>query len=250
MSRRNEEVNETEFEEEEVEATDEVEESAGHRLRASELMFSNTGRIAMGVFGVLLFLGGVAMVSSFLFKDDAKLAGNRKPAADKSKATQAKSTKDVEPTEPAPTTVEPNTVVPTGAFTETAEDGPLKYQPPAADDRYKDYERTNPFPDYTAEVPAEEPATEPEYEAPPYVAAPAVTPIAATEPREFPQHDTAPPVATRNYQVRAGESLFDIARYELGSAARWIEIYDLNATTLNDQLESLAGGTRLKIPER
>ncbi len=249
MSRRNEEVDETEFEEEE-ETTDQVEETSGHRLRASELMFSNTGRIAMGVFGVLLFLGGVAMVSSFLFKDDAKLAGNRKPAADKSKATQAKSTKTVEPTEPSPTAVEPREVVATSAFIENAADAPAPYQPPAVKDRYSDFRETNPFPDYAAQAPAEEPATEPIVDETPYTAEPAVTPIVETQPRQLPPQDLTPQVSTRSYQVRAGESLFDIARYELGSAARWIEIYDLNTATLHDQLESLAGGTRLKIPER
>ena len=141
--------------------------------------------------------------------------------------------------------------MPTGAYTETTAAAPLPYQPPAADDRYKEeYEKSKLFPDYAVEPPAEEPATEPIVDETPNTAAPPVTPIVETQPRPVPPQELAPQVATRNYQVRAGESLFDIARYELGSAARWIEIYDLNTATLNDQLESLAGGTRLTIPER
>jgi nucleoid-associated protein YgaU len=53
----------------------------------------------------------------------------------------------------------------------------------------------------------------------------------------------------RTYVVVEGDSLFDIARCELGKASRWVEIYDLNADVLGTDIESLAPGTRIVLPD-
>src|SRR5690606_29468622 len=38
------------------------------------------------------------------------------------------------------------------------------------------------------------------------------------------------------YVVREGDTLFDIARYHLGKASRWAELYELNRQQLGDDL--------------
>lgn len=50
------------------------------------------------------------------------------------------------------------------------------------------------------------------------------------------------------YVVQDGDTLFDIARYELGKASRWAEIYDLNRHQLGDDYNYIAPGTRLVLP--
>jgi nucleoid-associated protein YgaU len=52
----------------------------------------------------------------------------------------------------------------------------------------------------------------------------------------------------RTYIVEEGDTLFDIARNELGKAARWPEIYELNRDLLGDNLERLQAGTVLALP--
>ncbi len=52
------------------------------------------------------------------------------------------------------------------------------------------------------------------------------------------------------YVVEEGDTLFDIARYELGKASRWAEIYDLNRETLGEDFDHLAPGTELVMPQR
>ncbi|MBS0208475.1 MAG: LysM peptidoglycan-binding domain-containing protein [Planctomycetes bacterium] len=63
------------------------------------------------------------------------------------------------------------------------------------------------------------------------------------------------PVSARNsehagrvYKVRQGDTLFDIARYELGKASRWSEIYELNRDRLGDDFDFLTPGTELLLP--
>jgi nucleoid-associated protein YgaU len=51
------------------------------------------------------------------------------------------------------------------------------------------------------------------------------------------------------YTVAEGDSVYDIARYELGKAARWVEIYDLNRDILGNDLEHLVPGTEIIIPD-
>ncbi|HEX4145685.1 MAG TPA: LysM peptidoglycan-binding domain-containing protein, partial [Pirellulales bacterium] len=52
----------------------------------------------------------------------------------------------------------------------------------------------------------------------------------------------------RVYVVGEGDTLFDIARHELGKAARWTEIYDLNRDVLGEDFDYLRPGTELALP--
>jgi hypothetical protein len=54
--------------------------------------------------------------------------------------------------------------------------------------------------------------------------------------------------AGRTYTVADGDSLFDIARRELGKASRWVEIYDLNIDVLGKDIDSIAPGTQIVLP--
>lgn len=56
------------------------------------------------------------------------------------------------------------------------------------------------------------------------------------------------PAGSRVYVVEEGDTLFDIARYELGKASRWGEIYDLNRETLGEDFDYLQPGTQLVLP--
>ncbi len=56
---------------------------------------------------------------------------------------------------------------------------------------------------------------------------------------------------TRSYVVQAGETVFDIARRQLGEARRWVEIVELNPNTFRagpSSLEQLTPGTTLLLP--
>jgi nucleoid-associated protein YgaU len=52
------------------------------------------------------------------------------------------------------------------------------------------------------------------------------------------------------YVVEEGDTLFDIARYELGKASRWSEIYDLNREVLGGDFDYLQPGTELAMPAK
>jgi nucleoid-associated protein YgaU len=52
------------------------------------------------------------------------------------------------------------------------------------------------------------------------------------------------------YVVAEGDTLFDIARYELGKASRWAEIYELNRDVLGEDYDHLRPGTELVMPAR
>ncbi|NIP86308.1 MAG: LysM peptidoglycan-binding domain-containing protein, partial [Planctomycetales bacterium] len=54
----------------------------------------------------------------------------------------------------------------------------------------------------------------------------------------------------RIYVVQEGDTLFDIARYELGDPARWVEIYQLNAQQLTEDFNYVPPGTKLVMPGR
>lgn len=56
------------------------------------------------------------------------------------------------------------------------------------------------------------------------------------------------PAAGSSYTVREGDTLFDIARKQLGQASRWTELYELNRATLGDNLENLRPGVTLRLP--
>jgi nucleoid-associated protein YgaU len=52
----------------------------------------------------------------------------------------------------------------------------------------------------------------------------------------------------RTYTVVEGDTLFDIARRELGKATRWAEIYRLNRDQLGEDFNNLAPGMELLLP--
>jgi nucleoid-associated protein YgaU len=52
----------------------------------------------------------------------------------------------------------------------------------------------------------------------------------------------------RTYTVAEGDTLFNIARYELGKAARWVEIYELNRDVLGKDFNYLTPGIQLAMP--
>lgn len=52
----------------------------------------------------------------------------------------------------------------------------------------------------------------------------------------------------RIYTVADGDTLFDIARHELGKASRWLEIYELNRDQLGEDFRDLAPGMQLALP--
>jgi nucleoid-associated protein YgaU len=52
----------------------------------------------------------------------------------------------------------------------------------------------------------------------------------------------------RLYTVVERDTLFDIARRELGSAERWVEIHELNRDQLGDEIHYLTPGTKLVLP--
>ncbi len=59
---------------------------------------------------------------------------------------------------------------------------------------------------------------------------------------------TTGPSGGRIYVVAEGDTLFEIARFELGKAARWIEIYDLNRDVLTNDFDYIRPGTELILP--
>jgi nucleoid-associated protein YgaU len=50
------------------------------------------------------------------------------------------------------------------------------------------------------------------------------------------------------YVVQEGDTLFDIARYELGKASRWAEIYRLNRDRMGKDFDYLTPGLKLVMP--
>ena len=69
------------------------------------------------------------------------------------------------------------------------------------------------------------------------------------EPPAF--RDPPPPSyrSGRSYTVAEGDTLFNIARYELGKASRWVEIYELNRDVLGKDFNYLTPGMKLVLPE-
>jgi nucleoid-associated protein YgaU len=53
----------------------------------------------------------------------------------------------------------------------------------------------------------------------------------------------------RTYTVSEGDTLFNIARYELGKASRWVELYDLNREVLGKDFNYLTPGMKLVLPD-
>ena len=78
-------------------------------------------------------------------------------------------------------------------------------------------------------------------------------PRGAAKPEPEPHIDCQQPqsitAAAGRYTVAEGDTLFNIARYELGKASRWAEIYDLNREVLGKDFNYLTPGTKLTLPE-
>ena len=70
----------------------------------------------------------------------------------------------------------------------------------------------------------------------------------ATRPTASLVSSGARPRRGREYTVAEGDTLFDIARHELGKASRWLEVYELNREQLGDDFNYLAPGMRLALP--
>jgi nucleoid-associated protein YgaU len=95
------------------------------------------------------------------------------------------------------------------------------------------------------------------------ILAPPVTQLEQTYPDLCPKasrretlQNRASTVSTRNqyrtgrtYTVAEGDTLFNIARYELGKASRWVEIYELNRDVLGKDFNYLTPGTQLSLPQ-
>ncbi len=56
--------------------------------------------------------------------------------------------------------------------------------------------------------------------------------------------------AKREYVVKPGDSLTKIAQKELGSGARWKEIYALNKATIGDNPDLIHPGEKLVLPPK
>jgi nucleoid-associated protein YgaU len=63
---------------------------------------------------------------------------------------------------------------------------------------------------------------------------------------------TAEPAAAgrRTYTVKSGDTLYDIAREQLGASSRWKELLDLNKTVVKGDPKNLRPGHVLVLPER
>ncbi|HVX12488.1 MAG TPA: LysM peptidoglycan-binding domain-containing protein [Pirellulales bacterium] len=81
-------------------------------------------------------------------------------------------------------------------------------------------------------------------------------PDLSPKPRKLPteRRNTAlvssPARGGKTYTVAEGDTLFDIARQELGKASRWAEIYDLNRDQVGEDFNYLSPGTQLAMPAR
>jgi LysM repeat protein len=73
-------------------------------------------------------------------------------------------------------------------------------------------------------------------------------PTQPTPPAEPAQTPQAAQRATGTYTVRAGDSLWDIARETMGSGARWEELYEANRDVIGDDPMNVRAGVDLTIP--
>ncbi|MFW5693319.1 MAG: LysM peptidoglycan-binding domain-containing protein [Thermoguttaceae bacterium] len=74
------------------------------------------------------------------------------------------------------------------------------------------------------------------------------------EHRYVARHQTAALQVSRTgdetlYTVAEGDSLYRIARYELGDASRWYEIYQLNREVIGESYNHLRPGTQIILPD-
>jgi nucleoid-associated protein YgaU len=57
------------------------------------------------------------------------------------------------------------------------------------------------------------------------------------------------PASNGTYVVKEGDTLYEVARRQLGRSARWAEIYELNRDAIGGVMDRLEPGTRLVLPE-
>jgi len=95
------------------------------------------------------------------------------------------------------------------------------------------------------------------------ILAPSPEELAKTYPALCPRPDRREEIERRNtlvsspgrvrggrvYVVQEGDTLYDIARYELGKARRWAEIYELNRDVIGKQFDYLTPGMQLVLPD-
>lgn len=65
-----------------------------------------------------------------------------------------------------------------------------------------------------------------------------------------PPAEKQPSNSGRVYTVVGGESLFDVARFQLGQGSRYVEIIKLNREVLKGNADPLPAGLRLRLPTR
>lgn len=88
-----------------------------------------------------------------------------------------------------------------------------------------------------APVPVKAPAPQP----------PALAPVQIVE---LPPEPKPAPPGPRYYTVKSGDSLWRIAKEQLGDPARHEELFELNAATLNNDPDNLRLGQKLILPPK
>ena len=58
-----------------------------------------------------------------------------------------------------------------------------------------------------------------------------------------------PPTAQRTYTVESGDTLWAIAKKELGAGTRWTELYEKNRGVIGDNPDRIKPGQVLTIPD-
>ena len=82
-----------------------------------------------------------------------------------------------------------------------------------------------------------------------------VVPVQVPEPKPAPQiaqpaQPQPAPAGPRYYTVKSGDSLWRIARDQLGDPSRHVELFELNESTLHGDPDSLTPGQKLILPAK
>ena len=120
-----------------------------------------------------------------------------------------------------------------------------------------------PRPEQLQQPPAQKPASKPQQPTRPLVAAPRgetqvvepAPPVQGPEPKPAPQvvqpaQPKPAPAGPRYYTVKSGDSLWRIAKEQLGDPNRHTELFELNAAALNNDPDSLRLGQKLILPPK
>ena len=106
--------------------------------------------------------------------------------------------------------------------------------------------------------PTRKPVAPPRVIPPVVIQPPAPEPVLPPEPTPAPQiiepppepEPTPAPPQPRYYTVKSGDSLWRIAKEQLGNGSRYQELYDLNAEALNHNPDNLRIGQKLLLPDK